>query len=75
MAAWLLDDHAWFVGYAPAKRPRIVIAAFVEHGGFGSHVAAPVARKVIAAYYAEHADEFVDLWKGMEDMDVLEIVK
>jgi penicillin-binding protein 2 len=75
VAAWLLQDHAWFVAYAPARRPRIVVAAFIEHGGFGGAAAAPVARKVIAAYYAEHADEFADLWQGVEDDEPMEIVK
>lgn len=74
VAAWLLQDHAWFVGYGPAQRPRIVVAAFVEHGGFGGAVAAPVVRRVLEAYYAEHADEFADLWQGFEDDD-LELVK
>ena len=26
-------DHAWFVTYAPAENPRIVVAVLVEHGG------------------------------------------
>lgn len=43
-------DHAWFVGYAPANDPRIVVTALVEHGGHGSSAAAPLVRKVIAAY-------------------------
>jgi penicillin-binding protein 2 len=74
MSAWLQQDHAWFVGYGPAKRPRLVVAAFVEHGGFGGAEAAPVARKVFEAYYAAHADEFSDLWQGFEE-DVLEVVR
>ena len=47
---WLKDDHAWFVGMAPAKNPRIVVAVFVEHGGHGGHVAAPVAKRIIQRY-------------------------
>lgn len=74
VAAWLLQDHAWFIGYGPAKRPRLVVAAFVEHGGFGGAEAAPVARKVFEAYYAAHADEFSDLWQGFEE-DVLDVVR
>lgn len=49
--AWLKQDHAWFVGYAPAAKPRIVVVAFVEHGGGGGKAAAPVVKKVIEAYY------------------------
>ncbi len=43
-------DHAWFVGYAPAGNPQIVVTVLVEHGGHGSSVAAPLVKKVIAAY-------------------------
>jgi penicillin-binding protein 2 len=38
--------HAWFVCYAPANKPKFVVAAVVEHGGEGSATAAPLARKV-----------------------------
>lgn len=41
-----LRDHAWFIGFAPADQPTIVLAVLVENGGFGSLSAAPVARKV-----------------------------
>ncbi len=74
IAAWLKADHAWFVGYAPSRRPRIVVVAFVEHGGFGGQVAAPVARQVIEAYYADHADEFADLWEDFDRDPILEVV-
>jgi penicillin-binding protein 2 len=43
-------DHAWFVGYAPANDPKIVVAALLEHGGHGSSAAAPLVQKVISAY-------------------------
>ncbi len=44
-------DHAWFVGFAPAGRPRIAIAVLVEHGGHGGDVAAPVAMEIIHGYF------------------------
>jgi len=44
------QDHAWFVGYAPADDPKIAVAVVVEHGGHGGAAAAPVARKVIEEY-------------------------
>jgi len=71
---WLKGDHAWFVALAPARRPRIAVAVFLEHAGFGGAVAAPAARKVIEAYYREHADEFIDLWEGFDSRPELEIV-
>jgi penicillin-binding protein 2 len=42
-----LRDHAWFIAYAPADKPRIALAVLVENGGFGAQAAAPVARKVL----------------------------
>jgi penicillin-binding protein 2 len=44
------QDHAWFVGYAPADAPKIAVAVVVEHGGHGGAAAAPVAKKVIEEY-------------------------
>jgi len=44
------QDHAWFVGYAPADDPKIAVAVVVEHGGHGGAAAAPVAKKVIEEY-------------------------
>jgi penicillin-binding protein 2 len=44
------QDHAWFIGYAPAERPRSAVAVIVEHGGHGGAAAAPVARRVIEEY-------------------------
>jgi len=42
--------HAWFIGFAPADDPQIVMAVLVENGGGGSSVAAPIVRHVIDAY-------------------------
>jgi penicillin-binding protein 2 len=43
-------DHAWFVTYAPADDPRIVVAVLVEHGGHGASAAAPIARDIVAEF-------------------------
>jgi len=48
-----LRDHALFVAFAPAEKPKLVIAVLVENGGHGGSVAAPVARAVFDAYLAE----------------------
>jgi penicillin-binding protein 2 len=53
--AWELRDHAWFVGFAPAEAPEIVVAALVEHGGHGGSAAAPVVQKVLARYFEKRA--------------------
>ena len=44
-------DHAWFVAYAPAEAPEIVVTVLVEHGGHGGSAAAPLARKVMETYF------------------------
>jgi penicillin-binding protein 2 len=41
-----LHDHALYMGYAPLDKPSIAVAVIVENGGWGSTVAAPIARKV-----------------------------
>ena len=46
-----LRDHALFISYAPADDPQIAIAVIVENGGHGSSVAAPIARKVLDAFF------------------------
>ena len=49
------NPHAWFVCFAPALNPRIVVAVMVLNGGSlgseatGGHVAAPIARAVVRA--------------------------
>ena len=42
-------DHAWFVGYAPADDPTIVVAVVVERGGQGANSAAPAVCVTMAA--------------------------
>ena len=39
-----LRDHALFIAFAPADKPRIALAVLVENGGFGAQSAAPIAR-------------------------------
>ncbi|EGV19888.1 peptidoglycan D,D-transpeptidase FtsI family protein [Thiocapsa marina] len=39
--------HSWFVGFAPADRPQLAVAVLVEHGGYGSATAAPMARDLL----------------------------
>lgn len=41
--------HAWFVGFAPADQPKIVVAVMLEFGGHGGH-AARLASAIIAHY-------------------------
>jgi penicillin-binding protein 2 len=47
------EDHSWFVSYSgwPGEPASLVVAVIVEHGGYGSVSAGPVARRVINAFF------------------------
>jgi penicillin-binding protein A len=40
---------AWFVCFAPAENPRLVVAVIIEDAGYGGAVAAPIARDILTA--------------------------
>lgn len=40
------EDHAWFVGYAPARNPKIAMVVFIENGGHGGVAAAGFAGNI-----------------------------
>ena len=42
-------DHAWFVGFAPADKPKILVAVFLEFGDHG-WAAARVASRIMGFY-------------------------
>ncbi|MBZ0273566.1 penicillin-binding protein 2 [bacterium] len=44
-------DHAWFVGYAPAEDPELVVSVIAEHSGHGGVYAAPVVKAVLERYF------------------------
>ena len=48
-----LKDHALFIAFAPTENPQIALAAVVENGSSGSSTAAPIARKMIDAFFEE----------------------
>jgi len=37
-------DHAWFIAFAPAEAPRIVVGAIIEGAGHGSGITPTIAR-------------------------------
>lgn len=45
--------HAWITLFAPAYKPEVVVTVLVESGGQGSEKAAPVAKKVLEAYFGK----------------------
>ena len=46
-------DHAWFASFAPYDDPELVVVVFIEHGGGGSTVAAPLAKALYEKYFSE----------------------
>ena len=42
--SWALRDHALFIAFAPADKPRYAIGCIIEHGGFGASAAAPIVK-------------------------------
>ncbi len=42
---------SWYASWAPYNSPKLVVVANVEHGGFGVQAAAPIAKKIYAAYF------------------------
>ena len=46
-------DDAWFVAFAPFKKPEVAVAVVVEGGGGGGAVAAPVARAIFEAFFQD----------------------
>lgn len=43
-------SHAWFVGFAPANKPKIAVSVVVEGAGTGSQYAVPIAQKLFEKY-------------------------
>ena len=50
------DSHAWTAGFFPANNPEIVFVAFVENGGGGGAISAPIAKAFV--------DKYLELYKG-----------
>ena len=45
-----MRNNAWFIGWAPVEDPKIAVCVYVQEGGHGGTDAAPIAKKMIAAY-------------------------
>ncbi len=46
-------DHSTFLCFAPKDNPRIAISVYVENGGFGATVAAPIASLIVEQYLTD----------------------
>jgi len=49
-------DHAWFIAFGPYSNPRYSMSILIEHGGSGSKVAAPIAKKLMKAVIDRHEE-------------------
>jgi penicillin-binding protein 2 len=61
---WLRRDHAVFIAFAPVKSPRYAVSVLVEHGGGGSHTAAPVARDIMLELERREQQLAAGEWPG-----------
>ena len=43
------DTDAWFVAFAPARKPRVAVGVLFTEAGAGGDVAAPAAREVLVS--------------------------
>ena len=46
-------DHSTFISFAPRRNPKIAIAVYVEHGGFGAEMAVPIASLIEEKYLTD----------------------
>lgn len=44
-----IQNHAWFICFAPSDDPEVAVAVVSEFGGIGGEVAAPLARQILQA--------------------------
>ncbi|HLO25911.1 MAG TPA: penicillin-binding protein 2 [Geobacteraceae bacterium] len=44
-------DHALFVAFAPYEKPEVAVAVVIEHGEHGGAAAAPIAGRILRAYF------------------------
>jgi penicillin-binding protein 2 len=59
-----LRDHALYIVFAPAEKPKIAIAMVVENAGFGAAQAAPIARKALDYYIEGRWPKEIPEWKN-----------
>ena len=44
------EDHSIFMAFAPKDNPKIVIAIYIENGGFGAQYAVPIGGLIMEKY-------------------------
>lgn len=65
------DDHSIFMGFAPRHNSKIAVSVYIENGGFGAELSAPLASLLIEQYIngklSEYSEEKARKW---EEKDV-----
>ena len=62
-----MQDHAWFVSFAPADNPTIALAIIVENAGHGGVAAAPVSKAVMEVHFRKRGLLLEEPQDGSED--------
>ena len=44
-------SHSWFVAFAPRENPQIALCVMIENAGYGSAVAAPIAKRIFHEFF------------------------
>jgi penicillin-binding protein 2 len=61
-----LQDQAWWCGYGPYGKPKLVVCALIENGGHGGVAAAPAALKVFERYFKVDPASYVSSVKDSD---------
>ena len=56
-------DHALYIAFAPADKPKYALALVVENAGFGATAAAPIARQTLDYLMLNQWPQGVPAWK------------
>lgn len=68
------DDNSVFICFAPKDDPKIAIAVYVENGGFGASVAAPIASLMVEKYLTGKVSR-PEMEKEIRQKDLMHKVK
>lgn len=60
--------HGFFVGFAPAEKPEIVVAGLAIHGCHGASGAAPMVTDLLTAYMEKHHPELFESRTAKSDL-------
>ncbi len=67
-----LEDHSWFVCFAPRENPKIAVAVIVENAGFGAAWAGPMAGLIMEKFLKDTLS--ASRWKEVERIESQEII-